>query len=458
MHMENNLGFVVSIKGQIVEVEFAGEKPSTHDVLVLKDNPNVRLEVYASSKGDRFYCLSLVPVTQLFRGAHVINTGKPLLFPVGKELIGRAVTVFGEPLDLLASPRTKDHWPIHTSNTNQTNIISEQKMLETGIKAIDFFAPLSLGGKMGLVGGAGVGKTMLLTEVLHNILGKNKQTLSVFAGVGERVRQGLELFESLKSSGVLSASTLVFGHMGDNPAIRFLSAYSAATLAEYYRDVLKHDVLFFIDNAFRFAQAGNELSTLTNMLPSEDGYQATLESEVANFHERLSSTQSAKITGVEAIYVPSDDLLDHGVQAIFPYLDTTVVLSRSAYQEGFLPAVDLLNTTSSFLDVKTVGQLHYDIALEAKQILKKMQGLERIVSIVGETELSKEDWIAYKRGKKVRNFMTQRFFSAEGQKGEKGVFVPISETVEGVAGIIVGKYDQIPEERFLYIGNTKGLG
>src|SRR3989344_2004094 len=307
---------------------------------------------------------------------------------------------------------------------------------------------------MGLFGGAGVGKTMLLTEIMHNVVGLQKDTVSIFAGVGERSREGLELREALEHSGVLDKSSLVFGPMGENPAIRFLSGFAAVTLAEHFRDTEQKEVLFFIDNVFRFAQAGNEISVLTNSIPSEDGYQATLESQMAHFHERLVPTTSAGITSIEAIYVPADDLLDHGVQAIFPYLDSTVVMSRDVYQQGFLPAVDILESTSAALTPDVVGQKHYDAALLAKQLLKESDNLERIVSLVGETELSAEDQATYKRGRKLRNFMTQQFFVAESQRAQKGSYVPVKTTVEDVMSLIEGKLDHIPEERFLYVGSV----
>jgi len=330
----------------------------------------------------------------------------------------------------------------------------KQELLTTGIKVIDLFAPLLKGGKMGLFGGAGVGKTMLLTEILHNVLGTSGgKSLSVFAGVGERSREGLELYHALNDTRSLPFSSLIFGNMGENPAIRFLTAYAAVTLAEYYRDELGKDILFFIDNLFRFAQAGNELSTLMNVIPSEDGYQATLESEMASFHERLSSTDKNYISSIEAIYVPSDDLLDYAVQSIFPYLESIVVLSREIYQQGIVPAIDILASSSVALDPLYVGDFHFEVALSAKNILKRAENLERIVSLVGESELSKEDQITFRRARRIKNFMTQNFFVAEGQKGIKGAFVPLDVCLKDVNGIIMGKYDRIPEERFLYIGS-----
>lgn len=310
---------------------------------------------------------------------------------------------------------------------------------------------------MGLFGGAGVGKTLLLTEILHNIVRAKDSTVSIFAGVGERSREGLELYQALKDSGTLKDSSLIFGPMGENPAARFLTAFSAVTLTEYYRDALKREVIFFIDNLFRFAQAGNELSTLTDNLPSEDGYQATLESELAAFHERLVSTASAGVTTVEAIYVPADDLLDHAVQSIFPYLDSIVVLSRNIYQQGILPAVDVISSGSSALDPEVVGKLHHDTAVAARALIKKAENLERIVSLVGEGELSVEDQVVYRRARRLKNFMTQRFFVAEAQKGEKGHFVPIETTVNDTAQILAGKLDGVPEEKLLFVGSIKEI-
>ncbi len=324
---------------------------------------------------------------------------------------------------------------------------------------IDVFAPLIKGGKMGLFGGAGVGKTMLLTEIMHNVIGRvgHDRYYSVFAGVGERSREGLELWLSLKNTGVMPYASLIYGQMGENPAVRFLSAYAGVSMAEYFRDVEKRDILFFIDNVYRFAQAGNELSVLTGSIPSEDGYQPTLESEMATFHERLHSTVDGMITSVEAIYVPADDLLDHGVQTIFPFLDSLLVLSRDVYQEGRTPAVDILASTSSALTPHFVGDHHYQVVIIARNILKRAQSLERIVSLVGENELSVEDQIVVKRARKLKNYLTQPFYTAEGQRGVKGVYVPVAEAVKDVNAIISGQYDSTPDDVFLYIGKMSDV-
>ena len=453
---KQNLGTVISVRGQVIEVSFTGETPAIHDLLTLKDLPEIKMEVYSSSKEGSFYCLALSPTHNILRGAKVLSSGQPIMFPVGPQMLGRVVDIFGAPHDGAGKITAKESLPIHKEVEFQGGQSAQQGLIETGIKVVDLFAPILAGGKMGLFGGAGVGKTMLLSEILHNVVGRRKEkAVSVFAGVGERAREGLDLYQALKQSGVLETSSLVFGPMGANPAIRFLSCYAAVTLAEYYRDVAEKEVLFFVDNVFRFAQAGNELSVLTDSIPSEDGYQATLESEMAHFHERLSSSDSGIITSIEAVYVPADDLLDHGVQSIFPYLDSQVVMSRNIYQEGLLPAVDILASTSSALIPAVVGDEHYEVALRGKQLLKESQNLERIVSLVGESELSPDDQTTYRRGKKLRNFMTQRFFVAEGQRIEQGSFVPVKSTVEDAKGIMEGQFDHVTEIDFLYVGTVK---
>ena len=450
-------GTVVSIKGQVVEIQFNHQKPDIFDILFLSDDPKCKLEVYSSSGSNKFYCLSLSKTHSFYRGAKVVNTQNQLLFPVGPELLGRVVDIFGVPLDGKELDKVKELLPVHKKITD-LKVKTSTEIMETGIKILDLFAPLIKGGKMGLFGGAGVGKTILLTEILHNVLGKPKENyVSVFAGIGERSREGLELYEALLESGVMKNSSLIFGPMGENPAVRFLSAFSAATLAEYFRDVSKVDVLFFIDNVYRFAQAGNEISTLTSNLPSEDGYQATLESEMANFQERLTSTEKNAITTIEAIYVPADDLLDHGVQSIFPYLDSTVVLSRNLYQEGILPAVDVLATTSNSLSPNIVGDMHFETVIRAKSILKKAESLERIVSLVGESELSGDDQIIYHRAIKIKNFLTQSFFVAKGQRNQEGTFVPLKTSLQDLFDIIEGKFDHISPDKFRYIGSVSDI-
>jgi len=452
------MGEVVSVKGNVVEVKFAGLKPSLFDAVRAKIEgaPELLLEVFASSATDTFFCLALGETSGLRRGDKVIQTKAPLVFPVGQQMLGRAVDIFGQPQDGGGAIEPGSTRPVRVPSVDAGMIESKQEVLPTGIKVIDLFCPLLRGGKMGLFGGAGVGKTMLLTEILNNIVKpKAGENVSIFAGVGERSREGMELLEALDNSGARKFSSLIFGQMGENPAIRFLSAYAGVTLAEYYRDELGRNVLFFIDNVFRLAQAGNEISTLTNSIPSEDGYQATLETEMARFHERLYSTSEHAISAIEAIYVPADDILDHGVQSVFPYLETSVVLSRDIYQKGLLPAVDIIASNSVALSPEIVGEEHYRVSLDAKALLKRAESLERIVSLVGESELSAEDQLVYQRAQKLKNYMTQRFFVASTQKGAKGVSVEPKVTVTETAGIIMGKYDHLEVGDFSFIGSIE---
>ncbi|MCA9389949.1 F0F1 ATP synthase subunit beta [candidate division WWE3 bacterium] len=456
-HNATNSGTIVSVRGHIVEVEFLTDpKPSVHNILALEADRLAKLEVFKSSTPDRFFCISLSPTHIFKRNAKVINTGTSLKIPVGQEILGRVIDIFGNPVDGKGYVNAPNKREIYKSTqTALENVPVDLEILETGIKVVDLFAPIIRGGKVGFLGGSGVGKTILLTEILHNIINKDKErTLSVFAGVGERTREGQELYEELKNTGVLDSVSMVFGAMGESPSRRFLAGLVAVTMAEYFRDEMDKNVLFFIDNMFRFAQAGNELAMLMNTIPSEDGYQATLTSEVAGIHERLISTNKASITTVEAIYVPADDILDQGVQSIFNYLDSAIVLSRDVYQQGRLPAVDILSSDSSALNLDMVGVNHYSTALEAKSLLKSATSLDRIVSLVGESELSQEDQITYQRAKKLRNYMTQNFFVAENQTGKPGTYVPREKTVNDVQALLKGDFDETPDSKFLFIGST----
>lgn len=455
----NSKGKVVSIKGQIVEVEFEGEKPAIHDILVFEKDEKVILEVYASATQGSYYCFSLSNPKNLHRGAVVINTRQSLQVPVGDDVMGRVIDIFGEPLDDRGELIAKTKRPIFGTDVAYEDVLPPTSILETGIKPLDFFAPIIKGGKVGLFGGAGVGKTVLLAEIIHNVVILNKDTaVSVFSGVGERAREGQELYLDLSDSGVMDYVSLIYGQMGENPVCRFRTAFGGVTMAEYYRDIMKKNVLFFIDNIFRFAQAGYELSTLMNTLPSEGGYQSTLASEISAFHERLVSNHQGSITTFEAVYVPSDDITDAAVQAILPYLDSNIVLSRSVYQEGRYPAMDILQCKSAGLSEELVGSKHYRAYLEAMSLLKKAVSLERIVSLIGESELSAEDKKLYARSKIVKNYMTQPFTSVEAQTGKKGVYVSVPDTVDDMVEILSGKYDEIEPEKFLYIGNLKDGG
>ncbi len=451
-------GTIVAIKGQIVEVEFRGIKPAINEILTLKNDPTAILEVYSSSADETFYCFLMRHSKELQRGMTVINTNKPLVVPVGKSLLGRVINVFGEPLDGGEPFKDLKQVPISSTNVPYDHIAVPTVVLETGIKVIDFFSPILKGSRVGLFGGAGVGKTILLTEIIHNVVILHKEdNISVFAGVGERAREGHELHQTLKASNVLQKVALIFGQMGENAAVRFRTAMAAITIAEYFRDVEKSNVLFFIDNMFRFAQAGYELGTLMNQIPSQDGYQPTLASELAAVQERLVSTTSGTMTSIEAIYVPSDDLTDYAVQSIFPFLSSTVVLSRNIYQEGRFPAVDILNSTSSALNRETVGESHYALYLTSQSLLKRAVELERIVSLIGESELSTTDQAVYRRAKILRNYFTQNFFTTELQTGKKGSYVSLAEIVVDVGQILSGRYDDVPAQSFMNIGSLKDL-
>ena len=459
-NMEENkiIGKIIGIHGQIVDVEFEDhDVPNIRDILILEDDSAVRMEVIKSSGEKSFYCIAFSPVSKFYRGLKVLNTHEEISINVGEEILGRVVNIFGEPIDGGAPIKSVNKKPIYSEHLTYDEVSLHRDILETGIKAIDFFSPILRGGKIGLFGGAGVGKTLLLTEIIHNVvslkLGKN---VSVFAGVGERVREGQELYETLSEQKVLPSVALIFGTMGENSAVRFRTAFSAATIAEYFRDTMKRDVLFFIDNVFRFAQAGSELSMVTNTIPSEDGYQATLTSEMGSFHERLVSNRENSITTIEAIYIPNDDILDQGVQSILPHLDSTVVLSRSVYHEGLLPAIDLLSSTSASLNPEVVGEKHTRAVLRAQALLKQYASLERIVSLVGESEISADDKLIYRRAKMLSNYMTQSFFAAEKQTGRPGKYVTLKATVRDVTDILDGKYDDVLDEaKFMFIGEAK---
>ncbi|MFZ5425322.1 MAG: F0F1 ATP synthase subunit beta [Patescibacteria group bacterium] len=457
-NLNSDYGKIIGVKGAIVEVEFSGDyKPAINNVLTLEENNLIKLLLFKSSGDSTFYCISLSPTHELYRGAPVIDTKMPLSIPVGEAVLGRVMDIFGTSKDGGSDIIGEELSPVFKSAPSYIELSSKQEVLETGIKVIDIFAPIIKGGKVGFLGGSGVGKTILLTEILHNIVNRGDNTVSVFSGVGERTREGQELYEELERTGVRPSVSMVFGAMGESPAIRFLTGLASTSVAEYFRDKKGKDVLFFIDNMFRFAQAGNELSLLMNTIPSEDGYQATLSSEMAAIHERLVSTNSASITTIEAVYVPADDILDQGVQAVFDYLDSSVVLSRDVYREGRLPAVDILSSGSSAINQEMISLLHYTTSLEARSLLKKVESLERIVSLVGESELSDDDRISYQRARKLKNFMTQNFFVAENQTGTPGQYVPLDRAVRDVRRILDGELDDITEDKFLFIGTLDDI-
>lgn len=452
-------GKIIAILGQVVEVEFnSKQSPHIHDVLYLEDDKKIYMEVYSSSGVGTYYCLLLSSSKNLKRGKVVVNSQGSITVPVGTSTLGRAIDVFGNPLDGKGELAKGEERPIINAGVAFDDVVAPHEILQTGIKALDFFSPILKGGKVGLFGGAGVGKTVLLTEIIHNIvILSHNQSVSVFTGVGERIREGQELYQTLEESGVLPSVALILGQMAENPAIRYRIAFAGTTIAEYFRDVMQKDVLFFIDNVFRFAQAGYELSTVMNATPGEGGYQATLSSEMGSFQERLVSTPNGSITSIEAIYVPADDITDYGVQSIFPYLDSTVVLSRDVYQEGRFPAVDFLSSTSTALTPKVVGEKHYKTYLAAQSVFKKASSLERIVSLIGESELSASDQVVYKRFRLLQNYLTQNFFVVEAQSGKKGSYIKLEDTVADVEKILNGELDTVDPQKLLFIGTLKEI-
>lgn len=444
-------GRVISVRESIVEVAFSGIQPFRHELLTLADDKSIKLEAYSSSREGTVFALVLADAAPLFRGAVVERTGEVITVPVGDAVNGRLINVFGDPQDgrdLLALARR----PIYKPSPIYTDLFIPKEILETGVKAIDFFTPVRKGGKVGIFGGSGVGKTVLLLELIHNAeLLKN--TATIFCGIGERIREGHELYESLTAKKLLSKVALVFAEIHEKAAARFRVAYAGTTLAEYYRDEEGKDVIFFVDNLYRFIQAGNEVSTLLGRIPSEDWYQPTLASDVGMFEERLLSTKNAAVTSIQAIYVPADDMSDSGIQTAFAYFDSIIVLSRAVAGEGKYPAIDILVSSSSVINPDVLGKKHYDLFVEAEKILKRYSYLNRIVSIVGEYELAKEDQVIYHRARKLLNYMTQSFFVTADQTGRPGKYVPRAKTIADVADIISGKYDHISEEVFAYIGD-----
>jgi len=450
--ISKEIGYIISIHGNIAEVEFPYGDLFPGEILTLREDPRINLEVYSAKKGNVFLCLIFGKNEKLHKRALVERTRKSFEVPVGKELLGRVIDFLGRPLDELGAIKTEKKRAILKSLLPYPEVTLEKELIETGIKAIDFFAPLRRGGRLGIFGGAGVGKTVLLSELMHNVVFFQKGIL-IFAGVGERIREGQELYETLERNKVLPSAVLIFGQMNEEAAVRYKTALSAIAIAEYFRDEEGKDVMFFIDNVYRFLQAGNELSTLLSTIPSEEGYQPTLTSEIADLEEKLVSTQKADITSIQAIYVPADDYTDAGIQAILPYFDSLIFLSREIYQEGRYPAIDLLSTSSTVTDIATIGREHYETLIEAKRILERYDHIRKIISIVGEEELPREDRILYERAKRLLNFMTQPFFVTKEQTGVEGKYVKREKVVNGVKKILEGEVDNLPEEFLLNIGD-----
>jgi F-type H+-transporting ATPase subunit beta len=447
------VGRVRDVQGQVVTAVCEGQyRPPLRELLFLERDASVRLEVYAYENDRVFRCLLLSSVRALQRGDRVLSSGQEITVPVGEEVLGRAMDLFGNPEDGRGAVASRSWRSIHNSETqNPFDQLITQELVETGIKAIDFFAPMLRGGKILLVGGAGVGKTVLMSEILQGLISHHKG-VSVFAGIGERTREGHELWKWLDDRKLLQKVVMVLGNIHKNAAVRFRTAWAAARLAEYFRDEAEQDVLFFMDNVFRFLQAGSELSTLAGEIPSEFGYQPTLQSEIARFEARLKSTEEHSVTAVQTMYVPADELTDPSIVAAIPYVDSVVILNRTIAQEGRLPAVDFSRTRSSLIDPDIIGTEHYAAVTEASDLLDRYEKLRRIVSIVGEDELSQENKVVYDRGQKILNYLTQPFFTAEVQTGRKGVFVSRDQAVHDVRSILDGSLDHVDNAALRYIG------
>ena len=448
-------GKVVAIHGDVVEIEFIGEKPIIRELLIFKEDQSTKLEVYNVNSNNIATCICYQGSESLFRGAEILRTGETITIPLGEGMLGRLVDVFGNPIDSLGPLNLTDNYSVYKEAPSYHDVSSSREIQETGIKVIDFFTPFRRGGKVGLFGGAGVGKTVILSELMYNVATYHKG-ISVFAGVGERIREGHELYELISERNILKDVALVFGQMNENAAIRYRVGFSALRLAEYFRDRQK-DVLFFMDNFYRFVQAGNEISSLLKAIPSEDGYQSTLASEVGSFQERLVPTKTGSITSVQAVYVPADDMTDAGVQAALPYFDSVIILSREVAEEGRYPAVDIINSSSSLIDPAVIGFDHYQAFIEAEKLIKKFSELDRLVSIVGESELAPGDRELYHRAKKLLNYMTQDFYVTSEATGEEGKYVPKQKTIQDVKEILSGKLDHITDEKFSYIKDLDDL-
>ena len=448
-------GTIISVDGQIARIEIETDQfPSMLEILTSPQDPTVILEVFSQSKTDLF-CQILSNPDRLYRGMKVVGTGEDLKVPVGKAVLGRVMDLFGQPRDK-AGPIPADTKSSIYGKAPSLNIVKGGfETLQTGIKAIDFLTPIQKGSKVGFIGGAGVGKTILLTELIHNITGSSqtREVYSIFAGVGERIREGQELWKRLSESQILPKTIIILGQMNENAAVRFRVALSAVAQAEYFRDNLRCDVLFFIDNMFRFVQAGAEVATLLGTIPSEQAYQATLQTEISSLEDRLIPTQDGSITSFQNVYVPADEITDAGVNAVMSFLDTSIVLSRTVAQKGIYPPLDLTQSRSATLTQAFLGEVHFKALTEFQKLLANYTQLSHIVAIVGEAELSPENRILYQRTKKIINYLTQPFFMTEGQTGRKGAYVPKDTTVKDIAMILSGSLDNIPAERFMYIGS-----
>ena len=451
-----NTGKVIQVIGPVVDIRFPeGDLPKLHNAIVIKGEKPLTVEVAQHMGDDVVRCIAMGATEGLVRNADALATGDAMKVPVGDEILGRMFNVLGETIDGLGDldPNIKK-MPIHRAAPTFAEQQTSAEILETGIKVIDLLCPYVRGGKIGLFGGAGVGKTVLMQELIHNIA-KEHGGKSVVAGVGERTREGNDMYHEMKESGVFKNTVLVYGQMNESPGARMRVALSALTMAEYFRDVEKQDLLLFIDNIFRFTQAGSEVSALLGRMPSAVGYQPTLATEMGQLQERITSTSNGSITSVQAIYVPADDLTDPAPATAFTHLDAKTVLDRGIAALGIYPAVDPLESSSRILDPLVVGEEHYEVARGVQELLQRYKELQDIIAILGMDELSEEDKVTVNRARRVRNFLSQPFSVAEQFSGLEGKYVPVSETIRSFKEILAGKYDDLPEQAFMMVGTVE---
>ena len=446
------IGKVTQVMGPVVDVTFDGDLPDILNALeIMVGDRKLTVEV-AQHIGDGVVrCIAMASTDGLSRGVNAVDTGKGISVPVGQKTLGRIFNVLGEPVDEKPAPEDAERWEIHRKPPTYEEQVTSTEILETGIKVVDLICPYAKGGKIGLFGGAGVGKTVLIMELINNIA-KQHGGISVFTGVGERTREGNDLYNEMIESGVIDKTALVYGQMNEPPGARMRVGLSGLTMAEYFRDKEGQDVLLFIDNIFRFTQAGSEVSALLGRMPSAVGYQPTLATEMGTLQERITSTKRGSITSVQAVYVPADDLTDPAPATTFAHLDATTVLSRSIASMGIYPAVDPLESTSRILSPDVVGEEHYRVAREVQRILQRYNELQDIIAIMGMDELSEEDKLTVNRARKVQRFLSQSFSVAEKFTGLEGKYVPLKETIRGFDEIISGKHDDLPESAFMFVG------
>ncbi len=457
MNEKKHVGNICQVMGPVVDVRFKDVLPALYTAIEINLNQQkLVVEVAQHIGDDTVRCISMGATDGLVRGMEAIATDQPIMVPVGKETLGRLFNVLGEPIDNKGPVKTTKKLPIHRQAPTYEQQKTESEILETGIKVIDLLCPYAKGGKIGLFGGAGVGKTVLIQELISNIATEHGG-LSVFAGVGERTREGNDLYNEMLVSGVINKTCLVFGQMNEPPGARMRVALSGLTMAEYFRDVEGQDVLLFIDNIFRFTQAGSEVSALLGRMPSAVGYQPTLATEMGQLQERITSTKKGSITSVQAVYVPADDLTDPAPATTFSHLDAKTVLDRGIASLGLYPAVDPLESSSRMLDPEIVGKEHYEVALQVQQILQRYKELQDIIAILGMDELSEEDKLLVNRARRIRNFLSQPLHVAESFQDVKGIYVPIKETIRSFKAILKGDYDHLPEQAFLYVGTIEDV-